>query len=57
MNTALMNVLKKNNFDPSKVFPALYYVLTGLTYGPRAVDMIMKIGVTTVRKKIKNSLS
>ncbi len=57
INALLMNVLKENNFVPSDVFPALYHLLTGTTYGPRAEDLILETGVTAVRKKLKSILS
>ncbi|MGB9883304.1 MAG: lysine--tRNA ligase [Microgenomates group bacterium] len=46
----ILATLKENHYSPKEVFQGFYYVLTGKTYGPKAVDLIISL---TVEKTIK----
>ena len=52
----IFGILKKNNVTPREVFKPFYQILTGNDYGPKAVDLILSLGVDQVKDKINKLL-
>lgn len=48
--------IKESNFSPREVFEGFYFVLTGKPYGPRAVDLILNLGIKKVKERLKKVL-
>ena len=56
IQTAIFDVLKKNNLSPRDVFSAFYQVVIGKPAGPRASDIIVEFGADKVKKRLQEVL-
>lgn len=54
IQAAIASILKKNKYQPRQIFPAFYHVLTGLTHGPKAADLIVAMGIDETHQKLKH---
>ena len=48
----VFDVLKKGNYKPKEVFRAFYRKLIGSDFGPKAADLILKIGTENTINKL-----
>lgn len=50
------NSIKNSDINPKEAFTAFYQVLTGKSFGPKAVDLISQLGVKKVVKQLEKLL-
>ncbi|GIW64990.1 MAG: lysine--tRNA ligase [Patescibacteria group bacterium] len=53
----IFEIIKKENFSPKEIFLGFYNVLIGQNFGPKAADLIEKIGIDNVINKINKYLN
>lgn len=53
INKVVFETIKEGNFQAKEVFPSFYQVLIGKSYGPKAADLILELGVKEVCKKLR----
>lgn len=49
IQNTIFSILKEHHFKPKEAFQAFYQALTGKKFGPKAHDLILKIGVKNVK--------
>lgn len=56
IQTIVFDTLKEGDFNPKEVFQGFYQILIGQDYGPKAVDLILDMGLDKTLNKISQSL-
>lgn len=53
----ILETIKQSNISPKEAFTGFYIALTGKPYGPKAVDLIISLGVENVIEKLRRNYS